>query len=212
MFVIKVFATQYGQSNRTNHTIWWFMFLSTVRKMYVHKCLHGLVVFHWDERPCGTGPKTPNHILQSYPIFNALQCKTRLSPVEALRASGDVATDWTLPYSQDWLSSMTWNTEVHLECISQDHSPLSSVGSYQWLNQELSTRARIAQLVVYWGHCPVWCGVNPRHRFNLPLSLRWRGFFRWELTWVWTSFPITFLDESTNQGLVCAHTHSIAWT
>ena len=33
-----------------------------------------------------------------------------------------------------------------------------------------------------------------------------------ELTWVLTPFPPKLLDESINQGLVCAHMHFIART
>ena len=38
-----------------------------------------------DECPCGTGPQTPNHILQSCPTFDALRRQTWPSPVEAHR-------------------------------------------------------------------------------------------------------------------------------
>ena len=38
------------------------------------------------------------------------------------------------------------------------------------------------------------------------------GIFSLGLTWVLTPFPKTVLDESINQGLVCAYMHSIART
>ena len=63
--------------------------------------LHRLKISHSDECPCGTGPKTPNHILQSCPTFNALRHQTWPSPVDAhrklwgpaeiLRQTGDFA-------------------------------------------------------------------------------------------------------------------------
>ena len=49
--------------------------------------------------------------------------------------------------------------------------------------------------ILLWGHFPV------------------EGIFPLELTWVQTpSPPKTLLDESINQGLVCAHMHFIAQT
>ena len=42
-------------------------------------------ISHSDECPCGTGPQTPNHILQSYPTFDALKRQTWPSPVDAHR-------------------------------------------------------------------------------------------------------------------------------
>ena len=47
--------------------------------------LHRLKIFHSDECPCGTGPQTPNHILQSCPIFDALRLQTWPSPMDAHR-------------------------------------------------------------------------------------------------------------------------------
>ena len=47
--------------------------------------LHKLKMFHSDKCPCGTGPQTPNHILQSCPTFDALRRQTWLSPVDAHR-------------------------------------------------------------------------------------------------------------------------------
>ena len=47
--------------------------------------LHGLKFSHSDECPCGTGPQTPNHILQSCPTFDDLRRQTWPSPVEAHR-------------------------------------------------------------------------------------------------------------------------------
>ena len=47
--------------------------------------LHRLKIFHSDECPCGTGPQTPNHILQSCPTFNDLRRQTWPGPVEAHR-------------------------------------------------------------------------------------------------------------------------------
>ena len=47
--------------------------------------LHGLKISHSDERPCGTGPQTPNHILQSCPTFDALRHQTWPSTVDAHR-------------------------------------------------------------------------------------------------------------------------------
>ena len=47
--------------------------------------LHRLKISHSDECPCGTGPQTPNHILQSCPTFEDLRCQTWPSPVEAHR-------------------------------------------------------------------------------------------------------------------------------
>ena len=52
------------------------------------------------------------------------------------------------------------------------------------------------------------CGFDPPVRRFFPVG----GIFPLELTWVLTPFPKKFLDESINQGLVCAHMHSIAWT
>ena len=47
--------------------------------------LHRLKISHSDECPCGTGPQTPNHILQSCPTFDDLRRQTWPSPVEAHR-------------------------------------------------------------------------------------------------------------------------------
>ena len=47
--------------------------------------LHRQKISHSDECPCGTGPQTPNHILQSCPTFDALRRQTWPSPVEAHR-------------------------------------------------------------------------------------------------------------------------------
>ena len=47
--------------------------------------LHRLNISHSDECPCGTGPQTPNHILQSCPTFDSLRRQTWPSPVEAHR-------------------------------------------------------------------------------------------------------------------------------
>ena len=47
--------------------------------------LHRLKISHTDECPCGTGPQTPNHILQSYPTFDDLRRQTWPSPVETHR-------------------------------------------------------------------------------------------------------------------------------
>ena len=47
--------------------------------------LHRLNMSHSDECPCSTGPQTHNHILQSWPTFNALRRKTWPSPVDAHR-------------------------------------------------------------------------------------------------------------------------------
>ena len=43
--------------------------------------IHGLKNSHSDECPCGTGPQTPNHILQSCPTFNDLRRQAWPSPV-----------------------------------------------------------------------------------------------------------------------------------
>ena len=47
--------------------------------------LHRLKISHSDECPWGTGPQTPNHILQSCSTFNDLRRKTWPSPMEAHR-------------------------------------------------------------------------------------------------------------------------------
>ena len=47
--------------------------------------LHRLKISHSDECPCGTGPQTPNHILQSCPTFDDLRRQTWSNPVEAHR-------------------------------------------------------------------------------------------------------------------------------
>ena len=47
--------------------------------------LHRLKISHSDECPCGKGPQTPNHILQSCPTFDDLRHQTWPSPVEAHR-------------------------------------------------------------------------------------------------------------------------------
>ena len=82
--------------------------------------LHTLKILHSDECPCGTGPQTPNHILQSCPTLDALRCQTWPSPVDTHRKLwGLVETLWqTKPYSPHWRSSMAGNIdkeEVHLE-------------------------------------------------------------------------------------------------
>ena len=51
-----------------------------------------------------------------------------------------------------------------------------------------------------------------RLRFKPPLSLQQRGYFPLELIWFLTPLPKTLSDESINQGLVCAHMHSITRT
>ena len=47
--------------------------------------LNGWIKKHSDECPCGTGPQTPNHILQSCPTFDDLRRQTWSSLVEAHR-------------------------------------------------------------------------------------------------------------------------------
>ena len=47
--------------------------------------LHRPKISHSDKCPCGTGPQTPNHIVQSCPTFDALRHQTWPSPVEAHR-------------------------------------------------------------------------------------------------------------------------------
>ena len=47
--------------------------------------LHRLKISHSYECPCGTGPQTPNHILQSCPTFDDLRRETWPSPVDAHR-------------------------------------------------------------------------------------------------------------------------------
>ena len=46
---------------------------------------HRLKISHLDICPCGTGPKTPNHILQSWSTFCTLRCQTWSSLVDAYR-------------------------------------------------------------------------------------------------------------------------------
>ena len=58
-----------------------------------------LKISHSDECPCSTGPQTTNHILQPYPIFDALRRQTwpslvnahrkLLEPVKTLRQTAD---------------------------------------------------------------------------------------------------------------------------
>ena len=60
----------------------WWTFSSRpipVTRKLVLQCSHS------NECPCGTGPQTPNHILQSCPTFDDLRRQTWLSPVEAHR-------------------------------------------------------------------------------------------------------------------------------
>ena len=47
--------------------------------------LHRLKSSHSDECPCGTGPQTLNHILQSCPTFDTLRRQIWPSPVDAHR-------------------------------------------------------------------------------------------------------------------------------
>ena len=47
--------------------------------------LHRLKISHSDEWPCGTGPQTPNHILQSCLTFDALRRQIWPSPVDVHR-------------------------------------------------------------------------------------------------------------------------------
>ena len=68
--------------------------------------------------------------------------------------------------------------------------------------------ARIAQSVVCWALCPVWCSVVG----SILLKLLVEGSFPLELSCVLTSFPKTPSDESINRGLVFAQMHSIAHT
>ena len=57
--------------------------------------LHRLKISHSDECPCGTGPQTPNHILQSCPTLDALRRQTWPSPVDAhSKLWGPVETLW----------------------------------------------------------------------------------------------------------------------
>ena len=63
--------------------------------------LHSLEISHSEECPCGTGPQTCNHILQSCPTSSTLRCQTwpslvdahrkLLGPVETLRPTVDFA-------------------------------------------------------------------------------------------------------------------------
>ena len=52
------------------------------------------------------------------------------------------------------------------------------------------------------------CGFDPPLKRIFPVE----GIFPLELTWVLTPFPPKLLDESINQGLVCAHMRSITQT
>ena len=57
--------------------------------------LHRLNISHSDECPCGTGPESPNHILQSCPAVDALRRQTWSSPVDVHRKLwGLVETLW----------------------------------------------------------------------------------------------------------------------
>ena len=63
-------------------------YLQTIFRLRTGHCqllshLHRLKISHSDECPCGTGPQTPNHILQSCPTFDDLRRQTWPSPVEA---------------------------------------------------------------------------------------------------------------------------------
>ena len=67
--------------------------------------LHRLKISHSDECPCGTGPQTHNHVLQSSPTFDALNA--RHGPVQWIPTGsfGDKLSQcsrlWTSPYSPD---------------------------------------------------------------------------------------------------------------
>ena len=63
-------------------------------------------ISHSDKCPCGTGPQTPNHILQSCPTFDGFRHQTWPSPVDAHRKLwGPVETlRQTVDFSE-------WNSE-----------------------------------------------------------------------------------------------------
>ena len=64
--------------------------ISTIFRLRTGHCQHlshphRLDISHSDKCPCGTGPQTPNHILQSCPTFNALGRQTWRSLVDVHR-------------------------------------------------------------------------------------------------------------------------------
>ena len=81
-------------------------------------CSHNRDIKHSDECPCGTGPQTPNRILQSCPTFDDLRRQTWPSlveahrklwgPVETLRQTADFALS-------HWKSSMAGNAQEEEE-------------------------------------------------------------------------------------------------
>ena len=73
---------------------------------------------------------------------------------------------------------------------------------------EQYTRAGIPQSVV--AGFPVLPDAASRVRPSSEPPLE--GIFPLALTWALTLFPKAISDESINQGLVCAHMHSIART
>ena len=107
---------------------------STILRLRTGHCqllsyLHRLKISHSDECPCGTGPQTSNHILQSCPTFDALRRQTWPSPVDAHRKLwGPVnlrhcGRQRTSPYSPDWRSSMAGNAEDVLFCLLVAYRP-----------------------------------------------------------------------------------------
>ena len=80
--------------------------------------------------------------------------------------------------------------------------------SYCDFRTEMIQGPRIAQSVVCWTRCPVWCSI-------VGSILRWasgRGDFSLGVNMGSDSISQKLLDESINRDLVCAHMHFIMWT
>ena len=72
---------QLGHLKNHTHSCLLACLTSTIFRLRTGHCqllshLHRLNIPNSDECPCGTGPQIPNHILQSYPIFDALRRQT----------------------------------------------------------------------------------------------------------------------------------------
>ena len=87
--LVKTFALDIGTEEDSIHQLDRAAQV-TIFRLRIGHCqllshLHRLEISHSDECPFGTGPQTPNHILQSCPTFDDLRRQTWPSPVEAHR-------------------------------------------------------------------------------------------------------------------------------
>ena len=122
--------------------------------------LHRLKISHSDACPCGTGPQTPNHILQSCLTLDIFETPDMAQsggcPQEALGTGWDTAADCGLRLTHR-TEDLTWlgtqKKKNPRRCITQDNEPstlptelfrplTSQPKSLPWYDWRLTTRSK----------------------------------------------------------------------